>query len=82
MMIDFLRMGVFQTEYDDNDDNDDNLPSADNDNNDENDNDNDDNLPYAEYPGSPTPPIYRFFLSPGQSFPMTAGYWNVQLLWN
>ena len=64
MMIDFLRMGVFQTEYDDNDDNDDNLPSADNDNNDENDNDNDDNLPYAEYPGSPTPPIYRFCLSP------------------
>ena len=55
MMRDFPKMGVFQTEYDDDDDN-------------------DDNLPYAEYPGSPTPPIYRFFLSPGQSFPMTAGY--------
>ena len=40
----------------------------------DNDNDNDDNLPYAEYPGSPIPPIYRFCLSPAQSFPMTAGY--------
>ena len=35
---------------------------------------NGDILPYVEYPGSPTPPIYCFCLSPGQSFPMTVEY--------